>query len=537
MGTWRLLYRLKMKTLFRFSSDERGNQRMAGYVLVVIGLPLIFLLMIGSFFTLFRSLQGSVAGRHESFVLLASTFGGVGAFALFAGFGRSVQVLYLSRDLTPLLAMPFKSRTVFALKFWESALGGSLLVGVLGLPIPLAYGLATGASILFYPVLLLVLALLAVVANAIGMLLVMPFMRLVSPGRAREILYATGIILGVAVLLGVLFFGDHPGQKMLDFPLLTIPPGSWAAAAVTGAASLSATTLLGGLVPLAAATAALYFLCLFVAGHHYASGVSRAAEFAAGARRRRRRAIEGRSELPLLPRDVGAVVKKDLLSLRRDLRISASLLIPPAFGLFYALTNDFQKTGILGLAPYLLAATLSGASTGLWGNQIQNVGFEGRAYALILSSPIPAKRFLFGKWVSGALVGSLLAAVTELALWLLSGPGRPGFAAVGLIFGIASAVVFSCYATGVGALYPRFDWENPQQSLTGMGRVALGGGVFGLLVLGALCLAAGYLLSLTIPPPAAWCAAALLWVAVTCTVAYVVFRSGTRHLQEIEWRL
>ncbi|MBX6765398.1 MAG: hypothetical protein IRY88_17280, partial [Rubrobacteraceae bacterium] len=117
----------------------------------------------------------------------------------------------------------------------------------------------------------------------------------------------------MAVLLGVWFLGDHPMRETLDSSLLTIPPGSWAAAAVTGAASLSATPLLGGLVPLAAATAALYLLCLFVADRHYASGVSDTTGSATGARRRRRRAIEGRSELPLLPRDVGAVVKKDLL--------------------------------------------------------------------------------------------------------------------------------------------------------------------------------------------------------------------------------
>ncbi|MBX6765081.1 MAG: hypothetical protein IRY88_15600, partial [Rubrobacteraceae bacterium] len=86
-------------------------------------------------------------------------------------------------------------------------------------------------------------------------------------------------------------------------------------------------------------------------------------------------------------------------------------------------------------------------------------------------------------------------------------------------------------------LYPRFDWENPQQALSGTGRVALGGGFFGLLLLGGICLAVGYLLSLTIPPPVAWCAAALLWTALSCTAAYAAFRTGTRHLQEIEWRL
>ena len=177
------------------------------------------------------------------------------------------------------------------------------------------------------------------------------------------------------------------------------------------------------------------------------------------------------------------------------------------------------------------------AATGpSWGS-LQAVGGEGRSFWLHLASPLGASRLLLGKWVGATVVGAGASFLGVLVVSFLPGVfGLPG-AIVGLLVGPVVAAVMGLYTVGISATFPRFDWENPNQTVTGSGGLLLTACFFGLLLLGFLAALLFRFLDGLLPLPIAALVPALAWVVVGSLPGFAALSAGKANLERLEWEL
>lgn len=317
-----LMRKVRLRTFARTFIRGKVQQRLRyvfGMILVGIVFLAVFGLSLGSIGAILR-----LEGGEE---LVDTAPAAVYTFALvFVGLATALYTMYLSKDLDLLASMPIGERTVCAYKFWETLLRNSAVFVILALPAPLVYGVVTGTSALFYPAVLVVSALILMIPTRSSVALVMPLMRLILANKAKEIVSALGILVGISSYVAQLWFvgrpsrtgGGHisPLQTFSGASVLNVPPGSWASDTVTGVASSEWGRLLSGLVSLTALAIVIYVVCLSLTGWAYATGRARAAESGG---RVHTSGWTGRL-LGWLPQDIQAVAAKDLTLLLRDLQ-------------------------------------------------------------------------------------------------------------------------------------------------------------------------------------------------------------------------
>lgn len=536
---------VRLRTIRRAITHAKG-MRLWQYISISL-----FGVFIGSgafFISLFMFDSLAPVAEGELAVRILAGLCTIAVLALvFTGLATALYTMYLSKDLDLLLSLPIKERTIFAYKFWETLAGNSVFFVALGIPVLIAYGVAMGASFLFYLTLPLITVLLLMIPTGACVLLIMPLMRLIPANRAREIVAALGgLLIAVFYLLWFRFGAGtaptvEPGasgsteaalQAMLDAPILNIPPGSWISETLTGIATLEFGRLFAGLLPFAALSIGMYVLSLAVSGWAYATGRGRATE--SGGRVRSTGWVE-KLFVPL-PQDVRAVVVKDLTSLPRDLRRLVSVVIPVvmglAFGFFYFSDDEMIMQLPSRLIPYLSVAGFAAMAS--MSGPAQSVGGEGRSYWFIAASPISVWRLLAAKWITAVSIGTVATLLGVLIVSLVSGFYLPGIL-VGIVAGVALSAVLDLYTVGVAAMYPRFDWENPNQVVTTGGGLVMMVCLAGLAALGALGVALVFGLAGVIPLWASATLAGTIWFLVAATIGYAVFSSGVAQLKHMDW--
>ena len=464
MNTIGLFRQVRVKTFWRSISQASGARKFQIFSLMPFGLMVCLFAFFSSYFVF-----GSISAEGGRLALAGMfTF----TVLVLTGLGSALYTMYLSKDLQLLLTLPIQEQTVFAYKFWEVYATSSGLYLVVGFPVLVAYGLAIGASLLFYPVALVVSTLVLVVPVSACLLLIMPLMCLLPASRAKEIAAALGALVGVVAWVSFYVAnppGDYdtnlPSARLLsDIPLLHLPPGTWAANAATGAANLDFLLLMTGLLPLAGLSCGLYVLCLTVARRAYATGWARTAESSGRVRSSGWASVV----FALLPRAVKAVVVKDLVSLPRDPRRLVGVVSAAIIGLMYVVfSSSFFGEGsgwLAAVTPYLIASGVA-ATAPSWGS-LQAVGGEGRAYWVFIASPLGPGRLLLAKWIGTLVIGSVVSFLGVLICSFMPGVFNVPGILVGLVFGPVAAAVAGLYTVGIAAIYPRFDWENPNQTLT-----------------------------------------------------------------------
>ncbi|MEN9939023.1 MAG: hypothetical protein RLZZ387_5602 [Chloroflexota bacterium] len=478
---------------------------------------------------------------------------------VFTSFGTVLSSLYLSGDLDMLVAAPVPMRAVFVVKL----LGGlavpyALLFVLLG-PALTGYGRGLGYGPAYFAATALVLLLFPLLPVGLGALLVMAVVRVVPARRARDIVSVIGGLLGVGwyvvtqlspqIAPRLANVRTLEGLRQLDVPLL---PSAWAGRALVAAGEGEWLTLgaYGGLF--AGVSLAVFGACLTLAERLYYVGWSNMAGRGGAVRQK----ATGKKEEPLypfylvpfifyLPRAAAAVVYKDLRVFPRDLRNLQQVIFPLALAGIWTFqllspgevgpglgeTLD-AVGGVAGPAAisFFVCMSLSNVLGG------PSVSREGRGFWQLRVAPVSAREVLMGKLVIAYLpyptVGTLF--VLLLAAVQRSGPAAT-LAALGLVL-LAGAGV-SAIALGMGAAFPRFDWENPQQQYT-----IQAGCLAPVLYFVYIGLAAGLALglpaiaSLLSPAWAGWLTAVgwALLVALTAAVVWGSLWLGAARLERVE---
>lgn len=395
---------------------------------------------------------------------------------LLSSISFALSTLYLSRDLETLLVTPVPVRSVFLARFLEGLVTTYLLFFTLLAPALAGYGQALGYSVGFYLALFVVLLLLPLLPVSIGALLTMLLVRFIPAKRLRDVLTVVGGLFGFAIYVGSQMLTrvdavatPQNAERLLRFDVPALPT-SWGARVMIAAGTGDLQTLLifGSLYLLA--TLGLFAVCVVLAEQLYYTGwVSMAGTGNGRVRRRAQRALspaEGRSTgTPL-----GAIIRRDLRVLPRDLQQLSQLLFPLAISVFWiwrVITDSqlsqatigapdaFADTTLVGMG--LFVCILIASHLGLTG-----LSREGNTIWLLRLAPVDVWTILWAKWLLAWLPFPLIGTLFVVTLGLLKQMGASQLLQDWLLV-LMTGLGVAGITTGLGAAFPRFDWQQPNK--------------------------------------------------------------------------
>ncbi len=442
-----------------------------------------------------------------------------GAFLtiLLTSFGVLLQSLYLARDMDFLMAAPIPVRAVFLSKLILAILPNFALLSLFGLPLLFGLGASAGYSALFYPLVVLLLICMALSAAGISALLVTAIVRVVPARRVAEVVTAVGAAASLICSQTGNFtrsmnFGDQQAAQMVNVLTRVNSPWSpfaWAGRGLVSLGTGGRLTSIAGLGFTLLASLLVFATAVRLCEVLYHTGWS---QMQAGTLRRPRgrsrstpvaARTTGRSRVQLLPRSVTALVAKDVIVLRRDLRNLSQLITPLILGIAYAVMlarGGGQVDPGQGQAPEWFMQSASRMLA--YGNAVIAlfIGFillsrlgmiafaqEGRSYWLLKSAPVSSGRLLLAK----ALVAYLPTFVICEGFFVASSMLRRSDAA-STLFGAAFIALALAGGVGInlafGTASVNLDWDDPRHmvrasagcfaSLAGMAYMALAAAFF-----------------------------------------------------------
>jgi len=418
---------------------------------------------------------------------------------LLTGFGVLLQALYLSGDMDFLLATPVPIRAVFIAKLLQAVLPNFALFSLFGVPILFGLGISNGYNFGYYLFAILLMVSLALAAAGLSSLLVMLVVRVLPPRRAAEILGFMGAMFGLLCsqvgnfansfgkdinisgtrLAGILFLSNIRWLPLnwAGLGLVEVGKGQW----------LSGSLFLGATFGFAIV---VFMFALVTAERWYYSGWAR---MQVVARKKTRRPISINKASPngiglrLLPQPVLAIVQKDFLTLRRDLRNLSQLVSPVIFGALYTLfllRSNGEPLGGRGGAPGWLQDSfrivLAYGNIGMflfvgWMllSRLAGMGFshEGRNYWMLKVSPVRVWHLLASKFLVaylpalslGLVFLTIISVVQKLPIFVF-------------VYGFIVTLLCLAGMTGIllsfGVAGANFTWEDPRR---------MSGGVMGCL--------------------------------------------------------
>ena len=435
-------------------------------------------------------------------LILGGAFLGI----LVTSFGVLLQALYLAGDMDFLLTTPVPIRAVFISKLLQAILPNFSLIVLFALPVLFGLGAANGYNLLYYPMVLILLAAMALAAAGLSSLLVMLVARIFPPRRVAEVLgFVVGISSFICSQTGQFARFDNISQSQvaqaagtltrLNSPwspfawigrsLVDLGTGRWLSAGFFLFLSLGAAALLFG-VALTTAERLYYTGWASVQTKHgkkkktsrlKPASAGSAETISAGEASQTNERVRR-----LVPAPIRAIMVKDFYMLRRDLRNMSQLITPLILGLVYAgmLMRDrsafsgglenvppaasqaFQNIPLYGgvgislFVSWLLLARLT------WMSFSQ----EGRSYWVLKSSPVKVWQLLAAKYMVAFLPAFLLSSLFLLMVTIIQGS-----ATASLAFTLPVVVLTTAGNTGLnlafGVVGAKMDWDDPRHMMRG----------------------------------------------------------------------
>lgn len=412
---------------------------------------------------------------------------------LITSFGLLLQALYLAGDMDFLLSSPLPIRAVFLSKLLQAILPNYALILLFGLPVLFGLGVSQDYNFLYYPLVILVLTLLAIAAAGIASLVVMAVVRVFPARRVAEVLgFFVAIISMICSQSGQLanyaeISGDQAALALNQLGRINSPfsPFTWVGGGLVaigqgrwliGAGLLSLTLVLTG---------SIFAMSLSTAERLYFSGWASVHISTRRAKRLRRQPSKSPASLVfstlidrLLPAPVRAILTKDFLVLRRDLRSMSQLITPLIIGIVYAVilvrSGGQPPTG-RGEAPAVFMQVLTNlmlyANVGIslfigWSllSRLAGMSFslEGKQYWLLKSAPVSTTRLIISKYLVAYLptlfLGWAFLLITSLLQRVRLGTLAYSLAVVALtVAGVAGLNL------AFGVIGANFEWEDPRR--------------------------------------------------------------------------
>ena len=420
------------------------------------------------------------------------------AFAaiLITSFAVLLQALYLAGDMEFLLSAPVPIRAIFITKLLQATLPNFSLILLFGLPVLYGLGASGGYNILYYPLVLIVLALVALATAGLSSLLVMAVVRIFPARRVAEVLGFVVAILSFTCSQSGQFaryanVSQDQATQMLNLATRFNTPWSpltWAGRGLVDIGEGRWPSGAGLVLLTIVITSGVFALSLATAERLYYSGWA-SVQISTGkkASARRNGAVQPRVAIAaplrrLLPADVRGLIAKDWLMLRRDLRNMSQLITPLILGAVYALMlirSGGQAPAGRGEAPAVFMEIMQNVM--VYGNvaislfvswsllsRLAALGFslEGKNYWMVKIAPISIARLLGAKYLA-AFLPTLALGWVFLVIISLVQRASPGT----LIFGMLVVLLTIAGTAGLnlafGVIGANFKWEDPRRVTQG----------------------------------------------------------------------
>lgn len=421
-------------------------------------------------------------------LIISAAFLGI----LLTSFGVLLQGLYLAGDMDFLLTSPIPIRSVFLAKLLQAILPNLAIITLFGLPILFGLGVAKQYSVLYYPLVLVVIANLTLAAAGISALLVMLLVRIIPPRRIAEVLGFVGAILAMVLSQtgNIINFGDvSPDNQQIQQTVTAIErvnspwmPLTWAGRGLVALGEGEWLPAIGLLILFLSVCIGIFWLSLVVAERWFFSGWAGIQVVATKKKVSRPRSAKYPARVNLLlswiPPTIRAIIRKDFLVLRRDLRNLSQLVTPLIFGVIYSfllLRNKGDISEEMTQAPNLLVQTfkigLVYSSVGIaifvgWMllARLATMSFsqEHQNYWILKSAPVSSRQLVISKFLVAYLPTVILGNIFLTVIILLQGVAldiwiyglfvialcNAGLAGINIAFGITGA---------------NFDWTDPRR--------------------------------------------------------------------------
>jgi ABC-2 type transport system permease protein len=495
---------LRLRLLITFNDFRRAKLRRKILTSILILVILAFVVFVfGSSLFLLNFLRSPELSRSIGditpfltkvpAIIASAAFVGI----LITSFGVLLQALYLAGDMDFLLATPIPIHAVFITKLLQAILPNFGLICLFSLPLLFGLGASGNYNFLYYPFVVIVLAALSLSAASLSALLVMLIVRLFPARRVAEIIgFATATLSIICSQSGQFARYSNLSRIQTNGSLTTltnlIPPWSplaWAGQGLIGIGTGNWLAGAGYLV-LSLGLAGLIFVgTLNIAEHLYYSGWARV-QVSSHKKRPIRTVSSSNSTSRLtiftrgfIPPAIRAIVLKDSLVLRRDLRNLSQLVTPLILGVIYAVSlvraggsvpaNQSNAPG------FILQTIRSGLSYGDlfislfigWTllSRLAGMGFshEGKSYWILKSAPISSIQLVISKFVI-AYIPSLVLGWLFIVIIGLVRTTNPAI----IIFNLL--VVAFCIAgvDGInltfGVAGANFEWDDPRHMVKGL---------------------------------------------------------------------
>lgn len=427
-------------------------------------------------------------------MLITAAFFGI----LMTSFGLLLQALYLAGDMDFLLSAPIPIRAVFIAKLLQAILPNFALILVFGLPVLFGLGAAEGYQWLYYPMVVVMLAVAALAAAGVSSLLVMGIVRVFPARRVAEVL---GLVVGLSIFTCsqsgqftnyAQFSSDQIARVVGVMERVDQPwsPLAWAGRGIVAVGHGEWLTATAWLVPVLLLMGMIFTFSLVTAERLYYSGWSNLQNQIRKKRSHQetttqRRGVGAylRAQLELLvPPPVRAVVVKDALVIRRDLRNLSQLFFPLILGVVYTamlLGEGRMQTNpppeMPGLTELALQNLVSYANVGIalfvsWSllTRLGMMSFsqEGRSYWILKSAPVSVGQLLTAKFLVAYLPAVLMSLIFLVVIGIIRRCSLDVFGfGLGVVMFSIAGMTGIMLAFGVrGAI---FDWDDPRNMYRG----------------------------------------------------------------------
>ena len=555
VSVWRLL-RLRLAIMVNGFRRAKISMKI-GYIAATLGFMALlgFILFISiSLLMLLRSPHlpsefGDITPLLSSFPTILVTVSAIGI--LLTSFSVLLQALYLSGDMDFLMSAPIPIRAVFISKLIQALLPNFGMMALFTLPILYGLGVSGGYNFLYYPFVIIVLVMISFAAAGLASLLVMVAARYFPARRLAELL---GFIVGTGFFIfsQTTRFAKFEGGDQQIAGLLKMTtrfnqpwsPLAWAGQGLTYLGNRNWLPAAGLLFISLALAGGVFYAALVTSERLYYTGWS---SLQNTSRKQKAKTIRPAKRIVrrqaqnlltgLIPAPILAILLKDLLVYRRDLRNISRLLTPLILGVVYAISliqsggqgfsgrgeapswfmeaiNAVLIYGDVALALFLgwmLAANLAGS------------GFsqEGKNFWILKAAPISARQLLTAKFLVSYIPTVLVCSIYVLVLQILKGGTLVSVVISLLAVAFALAGVTGIYLA-FGTVGAKFDWENPAQMNRAVGCLGSIAGMIFMPVCFILFIAPPLLAGLLGFPVLAGQLVGLLLGGAACAAAVVV---------------
>ncbi len=429
-------------------------------------------------------------GEELIFQLLNVIFLTLFVMVLFSAIIASLSIYYISSDLDFLHSQPVSKGSIIRVRFVQTLINASWVVLIFAFPIFLAYGYYFNVNFGYYFYLLASLPPFVVIPTLLGVIGIMVLMWFFPTDKAYQILSFMGLFY-LACL--VAFFRFLSPEKFFDkkvsdesiiafveslkMPEFGFHPSSWITIGISSWSEQQTGTALWQLVYLYAAAVVLAGVFWWISRKIYFASWRSYQEVKNAPRDKVRK--EGNPKprwLSVLPFSSGqkGLFQKDLIVFSRDPSYWSQLFILAALVVVYIfnivnlpLENIVLKNvvsvlnvGLIGFVLSALASRFVFSTTSLEGNKMWTV----------YTSPLKMESFLMAKFLMYfpplLLIGEFLVIVSNILLQVDA--YVMGVSIIGILF-ITIGVVGM--AVGMGAMYPKFNYENISEISSGTGGI------------------------------------------------------------------